>query len=232
MAELKELMQPFVESRNRTDQLFGFNLGISINALFALPISTLPTGIDRPMEYFEFYTLQCKNYTEHIFDEILQFIRERAPSLYRLQENSGLSPRLTPTSLLRLIATASPLQPPNSWKKIIVTYGLSLTMLQRAARLERLAKIKDVAAFYKELENRGHEIWDAMLYPDWLLMEIEGGFLIRSVQAEVAFEMISPSSGQSSVAQLNMGEGKSSVIISLIAAVVANGKNLARLVVI
>src|ERR1700761_3873017 len=42
--------------------------------------------------------------------------------------------------------------------------------------------------------------------------------------------MISPSCGRSASFQLNMGEGKSSVIVPFVAATLANGSNLARIV--
>ena len=44
-------------------------------------------------------------------------------------------------------------------------------------------------------------------------------------------EMISPQSGANTVLQVNMGEGKSSVIIPIVATALANGKQLARVVV-
>lgn len=44
--------------------------------------------------------------------------------------------------------------------------------------------------------------------------------------------MIHPESGRSSIQQLNMGEGKSSVIVPLVAATLADGKSLARVVVL
>ena len=44
-------------------------------------------------------------------------------------------------------------------------------------------------------------------------------------------EMIAPSAGMNSVMQLNMGEGKSSVIVPMVAAVLADTKRLARVIV-
>ena len=44
-------------------------------------------------------------------------------------------------------------------------------------------------------------------------------------------EMISPQSGENAVMQVNMGEGKSSVIIPIVAAALADGKQLVRVVV-
>ena len=59
-----------------------------------------------------------------------------------------------------------------------------------------------------EMENDGHRGWDIADWPDWLLIEIEGDFLIRAIQARVALEMIRPSSSTNSLVQLNMGKSK------------------------
>jgi hypothetical protein len=64
----------------------------------------------------------------------------------------------------------------------------------------------DVNGFYQEARNPGHNEWNVTEWPDWLLMEIEGNFLIRPIQAQVAFKMMAPS-GKNTVMQLNMGEG-------------------------
>jgi hypothetical protein len=54
----------------------------------------------------------------------------------------------------------------------------------------------------------------------------------REIQREVAFHMLHPPEGQNSVMQLNMGEGKSSVIVPLIATALADGEHLVRVVVL
>ncbi|KAL8668988.1 MAG: hypothetical protein Q9224_007762, partial [Gallowayella concinna] len=82
------------------------------------------------------------------------------------------------------------------------------------------------------MENPGHTTWSAHERPDWLLIEIDGDFLIRPVQVRVALEMIRPSSLTNTLMQLNMGEGKSSVITPLIAATLADGSRLVRVVVL
>ena len=63
------------------------------------------------------------------------------------------------------------------------------------------------------------------------MRQVEGNFLIRRNQAEIALEMMSPISGENTVMQMNMGEGKSSVIIPIVAAALADGKQLVRVVV-
>jgi hypothetical protein len=52
----------------------------------------------------------------------------------------------------------------------------------------------------------------------------------RRVQVIIAREMISPTSKRNITIQLNMGEGKSSVIVPLVVSTLANGSNLVRVV--
>jgi hypothetical protein len=54
--------------------------------------------------------------------------------------------------------------------------------------------------------------------------------MARRVQVAVAREMISPGSQQNISLQLNMGEGKSSVIVPLVASTLADGSKLVRVV--
>ena len=61
--------------------------------------------------------------------------------------------------------------------------------------------------------------------------QLEGDFFIRRTQANIAMEMISPASGENSVIQVNMGEGKSSVIVPIAAATLADGHRLVRVIV-
>ncbi|KAI1756223.1 hypothetical protein F4782DRAFT_526779 [Xylaria castorea] len=118
---------------------------------------------------------------------------------------------------------------PGDWKKCLIHYGLALTQLQRANRL--LDAAGNSASLVKELENPGHENWDPYEYPESLLLEIENGMLIRNIQERIACRMRNPPSGDNAVMQLNMGEGKSSVIVPIVAASLADTKRLVRVVV-
>jgi hypothetical protein len=62
--------------------------------------------------------------------------------------------------------------------------------------------------------------------------QIDGDFRIRHHQLEVAREMIRPSSKSNSVYQVNMGEGKTSVIIPMVVCGLAEGHTLVRVVVL
>ena len=103
--------------------------------------------------------------------------------------------------------------------------------MQRAERLLKAASLPSDDDFIKELKNIGHRTWDPLQHPEWLLLEVESGILIRDVQERIASEMINPHSQCNAVLQLNMGEGKSSVIVPMVAAELANKSQLARVIV-
>ncbi|KAH0835817.1 hypothetical protein J3R83DRAFT_9676 [Lanmaoa asiatica] len=143
----------------------------------------------------------------------------------------GQWPPITADVLLRYLASTSPIKLPGQWKKCLVSLALLLLDLQRSRRLLRFALDGREEEFSKELENKGCDGWNPEDYPDWLLIQVQGNFLIRRVQAETAMEMISPRFGGNTVMQVNMGEGKSSVIIPIAAAALADGKQLIRVIV-
>ncbi|KAF7920916.1 hypothetical protein EAE99_007768 [Botrytis elliptica] len=115
------------------------------------------------------------------------------------------------------------------WKIKIVAYGIALSLLQRANRL--LQQRSNEVDFMKELQNKGHEEWNPLEYPEWLLMECENDFLIRHVQQQTAMTMMAPPNGDNTVMQLNMGEGKSSVLVPSIALALADSSRLVRVIV-
>lgn len=65
-----------------------------------------------------------------------------------------------------------------------------------------------------------------------MLLQLEGNFLIRPQQVNIAEEMLSPQTSRNTAMQLNMGQGKSSVIVPMVAATAANKEQLVRVVVL
>ncbi|KAI3390839.1 hypothetical protein diail_8557 [Diaporthe ilicicola] len=118
---------------------------------------------------------------------------------------------------------------PEVWKRRVIEYGLAITDLQRADRL--LHACGNEADLVKEICNVGHQNWDPFSSPEWLLMECESGILIRHVQQSIAQLMMVPPNSENATMQLNMGEGKSSVIVPMIAAALADGSRLVRVIV-
>ncbi|KAG9318890.1 hypothetical protein JVU11DRAFT_999 [Chiua virens] len=144
---------------------------------------------------------------------------------------SGEWPVVTVDTLLRCLATTSPIKLSKGWTGCLLSLALLLSELQRSRRLLRFALKGLEEELSKEIINEGCDGWTAEQFPDWLLIQLQGDFLIRRSQVNIALKMISPESGESTVMQVNMGEGKSSVIIPIVAAALANGHQLTRVVI-
>lgn len=92
-------------------------------------------------------------------------------------------------------------------KEALIKFGIMITQLQWLERLRHFHLTDDHAKLMDALKNPGHQNWDPLRRPDWLLMELECDLLIRPEQVQVADAIISPSSGMNSVLQMNMGQG-------------------------
>ncbi|KAF2007622.1 hypothetical protein P154DRAFT_593169 [Amniculicola lignicola CBS 123094] len=134
------------------------------------------------------------------------------------------SPRLSPTFWLRQLNREYWVDLTKEWKTVVIKYGLAITELQRAHRLLSLSDSPLELA--DEFRNSGHQNWDPSNFPESLLLEAESGIMIRKVQEEIASEMRSPPNNQNSVMQLNMGEGKSTVIVPAVAVDLADGSRV------
>lgn len=172
---------------------------------------------------------ECKDYLECLFHIIVHALTSRAKekTAYEISH----SPRVSPVFLLSQLSRHRWSRLSLDWQKCIVEYGLAVTALQRAARLIRLFKSGRNEDLINELENVGHINWDPMKFPETLLIEAESGIIVRHVQEQIAGEMRQPSSGRNAVMQLNMGEGKSSVIVPVVVVYLADGSRLVRVIV-
>ncbi|KAK4211357.1 hypothetical protein QBC37DRAFT_389750 [Rhypophila decipiens] len=151
-------------------------------------------------------------------------------------QGAACYPRLSPVFLLQRLTRAFWNQLSKQWQACLVSFALSLISLQRAERLhaQSLNLPKQWSDLKRELLNNGdHDRpdWDVLEYPERLLLEIEQGILTRPIQGDVAAVMRSPPNDRNAVMQLNMGEGKSSVIVPIVAAALADGHSLVRVVV-
>ncbi|CAH0002510.1 unnamed protein product [Clonostachys byssicola] len=152
-------------------------------------------------------------------------------SSMRMAEGTVIWPCMSPRDLLDQLNRQQWENLSESWKAIVVKFGSCLSQLQGAERLLQLRG--NETDLIKELANLGQRTWDPFEYPDSLLLEVEGNLRIRKVQQEIAEMMENPPNNDknNAVMQLNMGEGKSSVIVPIVAAALANGSNLVRIIV-
>ncbi|CAF2919799.1 unnamed protein product [Rotaria sp. Silwood2] len=94
--------------------------------------------------------------------------------------------------------------------------------------------------FVKEVSNTPHVNWIPSEHVPWLILELEMNITIREVQVDVARHMIDPSRSDAKdsqvkniVMQMNMGEGKTSVIVPMLAlSLCSSTSSLVRIIVL
>ncbi|KAI9890486.1 MAG: hypothetical protein M1814_003970 [Vezdaea aestivalis] len=172
----------------------------------------------------------CQDLVKDIRKRIKHALKQGLSIAQQLAYKTKMWPRKSEISLLQNLDhnTISSLK--DDWKLSLINYGLAISNCQRTERL--FLSIGSKRDLLNELNNSGRQHWDPIRYPDWLLFEIENNVLIRPVQAAIAQEMICPTSCANSVLQLNMGEGKSSVIVPIAVAALADRTKLVRVVVL
>lgn len=174
--------------------------------------------------------LQFENRMQSIFQSIEKALGP-VSAIQDLMGMTGLWPNISPISLLQRLASNASVDLSPGWRQVLIEYGEAVTMFQRA---ERLLDYSESGGddFARESENPGGQGRNQVAYSDWLLISIDNNLLVRPVQTQIALEMIAPSSGKNQTLQLNMGEGKSSVIVPIVSAALADGKKLVRVVVL
>ncbi|KAJ7623634.1 hypothetical protein FB45DRAFT_1089387 [Roridomyces roridus] len=141
-------------------------------------------------------------------------------AIQQLLLETGQWPSTAPESLMRHLTRNKWQDLPDLWKLAFTRYAEALARMQKEKRKSA------------ESVGVGPQGWNPVNYPDWLLFELDADILIRPVQASIAKQMIQPESNSNALLQLNMGEGKSSVIVPIIAASLADGQQLVRVVVL
>ncbi|KAL9104009.1 MAG: hypothetical protein Q9163_000987 [Psora crenata] len=250
LQELGNIVDGIIAIKSSVHQEYGRDLKQSLNALKVFqgtlddkkPVlpPILPTGI-----------LNAREDVNKRFNQLCAAFTRDDPRAQWLQK-ARLWPCITPITLLENLQSILSLQFGEGMKEGLVAYALSITNLQRLLRIEDAQLKNNDQSLLDEQRNPGHGNWNPHDYTDWLLLEIEANILIRHDQVEVALATISPASGANSVLQMNMGQGefatfrmaikgpitltsnpagKTSCIMPMVAAVLADSKNLVRVIV-
>ncbi|KAJ3543984.1 hypothetical protein NM208_g3286 [Fusarium decemcellulare] len=166
---------------------------------------------------FQQHLEQCELRVRLIYDSLSQAIKssptsvpQGSESIHSSLSHAGLLPRISPQLFLQQLKQTHWSRLSDPWREAIVKYGVAITALQQAKRLIRFQN--NHVDLLRELENTGHLAWNPHDYPEWLLLECESEIMIRDVQHQIASHMIQPPNNDNAVMQLNMGEGKSTVI--------------------
>ncbi|KAJ7777437.1 hypothetical protein B0H16DRAFT_1407125 [Mycena metata] len=147
----------------------------------------------------------------------------------RLLHNAGQWPTTGQQCLLHQLSQEQWAVLSEPWKVVFLRYAEGLGGQQQRRRIEILGRLGLETS--QETGARGGRGWNPSAYPDWLLVQLDADLLIRSLQAAIAEQMMFPKS-HNALMQLNMGEGKSSVIVPIISSALANGTQLVRVVVL
>ncbi|KAL8690761.1 MAG: hypothetical protein Q9218_003865 [Villophora microphyllina] len=162
----------------------------------------------------------------------LESIRESQVKGYSWLEAGRLLPALTSLTLLEILREGARAKSHGTIQADLLSYAESLVNLQQLIRIQDAHSLGDSIQLANEWRNVAHAGWAAKDHIDWLLLEIDFDLIIREDQVQVARAMIaSPGTMSNFVLQMNMGQGKSSVIIPMVAAALAKDENLVRVVV-
>jgi len=178
---------------------------------------------------FERYLQACEDYLKSLELVMLRAVGKDDGTSKDLALHLQQTPRLVPTFWLGCLNRAQFAKLNESWKSMIIRYGLAVTQLHRAQRLVAVSNKPTELA--EELSHVGHTNWDPREFPETLLLEVESGIMLREVQEIIARHMRAPIDGLNTVLQLNMGEGKSSTILPVVAAHLSDMERLVRVIV-
>lgn len=185
-------------------------------------------------QVFQQHLNQCSQNVDLLFDSMAKATGSDFPHVTQATASSvafeaGFWPRISPVLFLQQLTRHRWSRLSSSWKEKIIAYATAITHLQQARRLVQFQD--NEVDLIKELENSGHKSWSPFEFPEWLLLECESGMRIRDAQQLIARDMMEPRDAHNAVMQLNMGEGKSSIIVPIISAALSNGSRLVRVVV-
>ena len=212
-------------------KVYGDDLMASVDAYQDYKEPRTPNELPKSLSTFVYHRLMAQQTVDEMSKRLFEKLSPDS-QVSRFLGLVGLWPRPELCSLFRLLSRISRYPLVSSWQACLIALGEAVTITQRARRLVLAGEQRDMSAFFDEYENSGRKGWRSFEFPDWLLIELENDFLIRPIQARVALSMIRPLSSANSLIQLNMGEGKSSVIIPLAAVALADGKRMVRVVLL
>lgn len=253
LQQLQRILAPFLDSQDQMRKRYGEDL---LHSLLALRNGQTPSySQSRGLQH----RYESASQLAYLLDKSRISIAEHLKSINEALEKgdrrslwlrmSHLWPggRVT---LLEQLRSSAKSHFGAGMKEALVRFGIMITELQWLERLRHYYLTQDGARVEEALRNAGHQNWDPLQRPDWLLMELECDLLIRPEQVQVANAIISPSSGTNSVLQMNMGQGivlnhcvvdmfvdlhmrlgKTSCIVPMAIAILADTTQIARLVV-
>ena len=213
--ELQSIVKDIIDSDSAVQNQYGEDLMQSLKALKAVQGSPqsneeLFQPAQLPEEIFK-----TRRAMDEQFEQLCKAFSKNDLRARWLQEGF-IWPCITPITILEQLRSTSTIAFGKGMRESITLYGLCITRMQRLLRIEDAVLKKNHQRLLEEQKNLGHENWNPLEHRDWLLLEIDANILIRRDQVDVALATISPASGSNSVLQMNMGQGKSTLLHDVI----------------
>ncbi|KAL8935316.1 MAG: hypothetical protein Q9211_004757 [Gyalolechia sp. 1 TL-2023] len=232
MAELQEIISSFSKSKDPVRRAYGQDLN---GSLLALQQDCKNKPGDASAGMLQLNSDLLEETISAARDQMhakMEFIRRSMIKGQKWLEVGGLLPVLTPLTLLETLRHDTQTKIRGSILAKMLDYAESVVDLQQLLRIQSADRQGDQIQLGNERCNIAHKGWKIADHIDWVLLEIDFNLIIREDQVQVAQAMIaSPSTVSNFVLQMNMGQGKSSVIIPMVATALANSKNLVRVVI-
>ncbi|KAK0115534.1 hypothetical protein ONS96_013988 [Cadophora gregata f. sp. sojae] len=229
--ELQEIIASAFQSGSDVRQEYSDDLARSAQALQIAEAEADPKPSPVDLGTLDTAIQDGEELVQKQLSRIHHMLESVSPDQVYWQKQGSLWPPTTPVSILETLRSTSQLTLSTNVRTELVRYALSITSLQRLLRMEDALRKNNTQRLNDEQRNTGHSNWKPSENPDWLLLEIDANLLIRPGQIDVALATIKPESSMNSVLQMNMGQGKTSCIIPMAASVLADGKNLMRVIV-
>ncbi|KAL8728585.1 MAG: hypothetical protein Q9166_005318 [cf. Caloplaca sp. 2 TL-2023] len=225
--ELEKIISHFSRSEDPVRSAYGQDLN---GSLFALQQGCKNKSGGSSLETLRVDTRVLDEAISSAQDETeskLESIRESMVKEHKWLEAGGLLPISTPIALLETLRNGTRAKSRGTIQADMLSYAESIVSLQQLLRIRNAHRQADKIQLDNERRNIAHTGWKTEDHIDWLLLEIDFDLIIREDQLQVAQAMLaSPSTISNFVLQMKMGQGKSSVIIPMVATALAKDENL------
>ena len=167
---LKVLIEEFRESKQPLLELYGNDLNKSHRELMGRDASQSTRGSIPSHELLHIYHDECSRKKDKLLSEISATL---APSrnVDQACAVAGLWPRITPRSLLRLLAKDRIATLPDQWNSVITRYAICLLEYQQSQRMLELSSSQKREELLLEIESMRSDVL-AESTPDWLLVQV------------------------------------------------------------
>ncbi|KIY70910.1 hypothetical protein CYLTODRAFT_391279 [Cylindrobasidium torrendii FP15055 ss-10] len=238
--ELEHLITEFVSNFGGLRQDYGDGLRRSLQNLqeSTRAANASGDGVELTMEAIQQlvgrFVENCNDLTGQFGNAVKSSFSPRPSSkLDQILFLGGMWPCISARSLLVQMTREAWPAMTMEWQDVLSYLAGGIILSQQASRMNRFGKLQKTQELQREVQNCGPlDVNMLKQNPDWALVQIDGDFRAGSVQLQVAQEMQSPQGQGNITLQLNMGEGKSSVIVPMVASSLANGSSLVRVIVL